>query len=105
MKKGKKVAVVLLIVVVLIVTLAYISYYPFVSQKCEVPEDYLSEIMEQARGPYSHKLPLLPVCLSIEDYSADRVYYEIHYFPFGFVGMSYSSTDGFNQEKPLTGLQ
>ncbi len=101
MKKRKKAVVILLIAVVLIAALAYISYHPFVFRKCEVPEEYLFEIMEQAKGPYSHKLPLLPVCLSIENYSDDRVYYKIYYFPFGFIGMSYSSADGFNQEKPL----
>lgn len=103
MKKRSKAVIILLIVAVLIVTLAYISYHPFVFRRCEVPEDYLSEIYEQAIGPYSYKLPLLPFYLTIEDHSDDRVYYAIHYFPFGTVGMSYSSADGFNIEKPLSG--
>ncbi len=104
MKERKKIVMISLIMIVLIVALTYISYHPFVFRKCELPEAYLSEIVEQARGPYSHKLPLLPICLSIENYSGGRVYYEVHYFPFGLVGMSYSSTDGYHQEKPLTGL-
>ena len=42
---------------------------------------------------------------TIEQFSAGRAYYTVHYFPFGTLGMSYSLTDGFCQENPLTGLQ
>ena len=33
------------------------------------------------------------------------MFYTIHYFPFGRVGMSYHLWDGYNMEKTLTRLQ
>ena len=85
--------------------LACISSHPFVSRRCEVPEEYVAEIRAQSVGVYSKKVPLLPIYISIEQFSAGRAYYTVHYFPFGTLGMSYSLTDGFCQENPLTGLQ
>ena len=103
--KKKGLIIVLSILVLLVVCLGIISSHPFISQKCEVPEEYVDEIYAQSMGTYSNRLPLLPVCISIDNYSDERVYYTIHYFPFGTVGMSYNPTDGFNQEKALSGLQ
>lgn len=82
-----------------------ISSHPFVSRRCEVPEEYVAEIRAQSVGVYSKKVPLLPIYISIEQFSAGRAYYTVHYFPFGTLGMSYGLTDGFCQENPLTGLQ
>ena len=83
-----------------------LHFFPsFVSRRCEVPEEYVAEIRAQSVGVYSKKVPLLPICISIEQFSAGRAYYTVHYFPFGTLGMSYSLTDGFCQENPLTGLQ
>ena len=79
--------------------------HPFVSRRCEVPEEYVAEIRAQSVGVYSKKVPLLPIYISIEQFSAGRAYYTVHYFPFGTLGMSYGLTDGFCQENPLTGLQ
>ena len=90
MKKHKKAMIALLIVALFGMILACISSHPFVSRRCEVPEEYV---------------PLLPIYISIEQFSAGRAYYTVHYFPFGTLGMSYSLTDGFCQENPLTGLQ
>ena len=98
MKKHKKAMIALLIVALFGMILACISSHPFVSRRCEVPEEYVA-------GVYSKKVPLLPICISIEQFSAGRAYYTVHYFPFGTLGMSYSLTDGFCQENPLTGLQ
>ena len=95
----------LLIVALFGMTLACISSHPFVSRRCEVPEEYVAEIRAQSVGVYSKKVPLLPIYISIEQFSAGRAYYTVHYFPFGTLGMSYSLTDGFCQENPLTGLQ
>jgi hypothetical protein len=107
MKKNKKkgLIIALSVIVLLIVCLGIISSHPFLTKKCEVPEEYVTEIYAQSMGTYSNRVPLLPVCISIESYSGERTFYTIHYFPFGTVGMSYSPTDGFNQEKPLTRLQ
>jgi len=107
MKKAKNrgLIIVLSVIVLLIVCLGIVSSHPFLTKKCEVPEKYITEIYAQSMGTYSNRIPLLPVCISIESYSGERVYYTIRYFPFGTVGMSFSPTDGFNQEKPLTRLQ
>ena len=88
MKKHKKAMIALLIVALFGMILACISSHPFVSRRCEVPEEYVAEIRAQSVGVYSKKVPLLPICISIEQF-----------------GMSYSLTDGFCQENPLTGLQ
>ncbi len=103
--KKKSLVIVLSVIVLLIICLGIISSHPFLTKKCEVPEEYVTEIYAQSMGIYSNRIPLLPVCISIESYSGERIYYAIHYFPFGIVGMSYNPTDGFNQEKPLTRLQ
>ena len=106
MKNKKKVLIIVLSILVLfVICLGIISSHPFVSQKCEVPEEYVDVIYAQSLGTYSNRIPLLPVSISIENYSDGRIYYTIHYFPFGTVGMSYSPTGDFNQEKALTGLQ
>ena len=57
--------------------------------------EYVAEIRAQSVGVYSKKVPLLPICISIERFSAGRAYYTVHYFPFGTLDMSYSLTDGF----------
>ena len=100
MKKHKKAMIALLIVALFGMILACISSHPFVSRRCEVPEEYVAEIRAQSVEVYSKKVPLLPIYISIEQFSAGRAY-----FPFGTLGMSYSLTDGFCQENPLTGLQ
>lgn len=105
MKKHKKAMIALLIVALFGMILACISSHPFVSRRCEVPEEYVAEIRAQSVGVYSKKVPLLPIYISIEQFSAGRAYYTVHYFPFVTLGMSYSLTDGFCQENPLTGLQ
>lgn len=105
MKKNKTIVIILLVVALLIGVLCYVSSHPFVSSKCEISEEYVSEIYAQTMGTYSNRIPLLPVVISIENLSGERAYYTIHYFPFGTVEMSYSPTDGFNQEKALSGLQ
>ena len=105
MRKHKKAMITLLIVALFGMTLACISSHPFVSRRCEEPEEYVAEIRAQSVGVYSKKVPLLPIYIFIEQFSAGRAYYTVHYFPFGTLGMSYSLTDGFCQENPLTGLQ
>ena len=92
------------IVVALLVMLGIFASNPIVSCKIEIPGDYLEAIESQSRGLYSRQLPLVPVYTSVDRYADGVVHYTIHYFPFGTVGMSYKEGDGYNIEKPLTGL-
>ena len=59
MKKHKKAMIALLIVALFGMILACISSHPFVSRRCEVPEEYVAEIRAQSVGVYSKKVPLL----------------------------------------------
>ena len=93
-----------IIVIALIAVLGVFATNPIVSCKIEIPEDYLEAIESQSKGVYSEKLPLVPIYTSVDSYSDGIVHYTIHYFPFGAVGMSYIEGDGYNIEKPLTGL-
>ena len=102
MKNRRVIAAVL--AVILVCGLALLASKPVVSRKTRVPERYLDAIKRLAGGLYSRRLPLLPIYVSVESVSADRVYFTIHYFPFGSVGMSYSAADGYNMEKPLSGM-
>ena len=61
MKKHKKAMIALLIVALFGMILACISSHPFVSRRCEVPEEYVAEIRAQSVGVYSKKVPLLPI--------------------------------------------
>ena len=98
-KKGLR--IILIVLVLCAVCFGILSYHPFLSRKCEVPEAYVPEIYAEARGVYSRTIPFVPVRISIERLSGERVYYTIHYFPFGTLEMSYDPVDGYNQEKPL----
>ena len=60
--------------------------------------------LQQARGLYSRRLPLVPVLVRLDGMEGGTVFYTIHYFPFGTVGMSFSEEGLYNIEKPLTGL-
>lgn len=88
---------------ILISGLCLMASRPMISHKKDVPVPYLDAIEHQAKGVYSTRLPLLPVYVSVERFSERTVFYTIHYFPFGSVGMSYTEDDGYNIEKPLTG--
>ena len=48
MKKHKKAMIALLIVALFGMILACISSHPFVSRRCEVPEEYVAEIRAQS---------------------------------------------------------
>lgn len=102
MKKTLSIGVILS-VVLLNVLLAFCSN-PMVNGDMEIPETYMEAVKDQAKGFYSKRLPLVPVYISLEEYSDGILYYTIHYFPFGTVGMSYIEGDGYNIEKPLTNM-
>ena len=100
----KKVIIGIIVVAILIVGLSIFAYNPVISCKVDVPENYLEAIESQSKGTYSNSLPLVPIYVTVNSLEAETVYYTIHYFPFGSVGMSYTESDGYNIEKPLTGL-
>ena len=100
----KKTIIAATVVVVLILSLCLSASNPFIVCKLDVPDKHLEAIELQSRGVYSNRVPLVPICVSVDAYADGRIYYTIHYFPVGSVGMSYAEGDGFNMEKPLTGL-
>ncbi len=67
-------------------------------------EQQREAVVSQAKGLYSARIPMVPLFVSVERSTEDAVYYTVHYFPFGTVGMSWHARDGYNMEKPLTGL-
>lgn len=102
MKKNAVFGTILAAVLVLILVLSALQ--PTVGCGIEIPDQYLEAIEGQAKGVYSSELPLVPIYVSVDAFSDGRVYYTIYYFPLGSVGMSYGEGDGYNMEKPLTGL-
>jgi len=87
------------------VLLAMLCANPIISAEGTLPQEYRDAIRSQAGGLYSRRLPLLPVAVTVEEVQQEKVFYTIHYFPFGTVGMSYHIQDGYNMEKTLTKLQ
>ena len=81
--------------------LGIFSVTPIIIAGDNLPDGYSEAIRSQAGGVYSPRLPLVPVFVTISDFSEEIVYYTIHYFPFGTVGISYSVRDGYNMEKHL----
>lgn len=100
----KKSFVVAIIAVVVVLVLSVSALHPVVVCRVDVPENYLEAIESQSEGLYSGKVPLVPIFVSVDAFAGERVFYTICYFPFGTVGMSYAENDGYNIEKPLTGL-
>ena len=93
-----------LLIVVFIILLRIFSANLIISCDFDIPHTTYEAIESQAVGLYSSKLPLVAVYVNITDYSDEKAYYTIHYFPFGRVCMSYSENDGYNIEKQLTKL-
>ncbi len=84
--------------------LGWLCRHPVVIRKEYVTPPLIEAAERQARGLYSCRLPLIPVCVSLDRMEGGTVFYTIRYFPFGTVGMSYSEEGLYNIEKPLTGL-
>lgn len=102
---NEKTIIPFIVIVVLAIVLGALTANPIISCDCEIPGNYLEAIKSQSKGLYSTKLPLVPFYISVNTYTDGIVYYTIHYFPFGTVRMSYSENNGYNIEKPLTGMQ
>ena len=85
-------------------TLGWLCHHPVVTCGEYVAPPLKEAAVQQARGLYSRRLPLVPVCVRLDRMEGGTVYYTIRYFPFGTVGMSYSAEGLYNIEKPLTGL-
>ena len=103
MMKNKKTATII-IAIVLLMILTFFTMNPLFFCDIDIPENYETAIRGQAKGLYSRTLPLIPVYITVDQYSAGIVEYTIYYFPFGTVGMSYREWDSYNIEKPLIGL-
>lgn len=91
-------------VLVAVLCLGLLCNQPIVTQKEYVTPPLAEAAERQARGLYSARLPLIPVYVSLDRMEEGAVFYTIHYFPFGTVGMSFSEEGLYNIEKPLTGL-
>ena len=100
----KTVILLILIAALLGVLLSVLASHPILYGELELPEAYAEAIQDQAKGLYSKKLPLVPAFLKVESFAEETVYYTILYFPFGTVGMSYHPEDGYNINKPLSGI-
>ena len=88
----------------LIILLRVFSANLIISCDFDIPNETYKSVKSQSEGLYSYKLPLVAIYVNITDYSDEKAYYTIHYFPFGTVDMSYSESDGYNIEKQLTKL-
>lgn len=100
----KKMIIILISIVILIFFIRIFTCGPIISCRIELPAGYIKVIESQSKGQYSDTLPLIPVYVSVDCFCDGRVYYTVHYFPLGSVGYSFMDSDGFNIEKPLTGL-
>ena len=104
MSMRKIIKPVLIIAVALVIILRIFSANLIISCDFDIPQTTYEAIESQAEGKYSDKLPLVAMYVNVTDYSDQKVYYTIHYFPFGSVGMSFDESDGYNIEKQLTKL-
>ena len=109
MKRIKKATGIVAIALMLI--LCFLSMNPLFFCDIDIPEPYEASIKSQSKGLYSKYLPLVPIYITVDRYSAGEgqysagiAEYTIYYFPFGTVGMSYREWDGYHIEKPLTGF-
>lgn len=93
-----------LLIIVFVILLRIFSANLIISCDFDMPNETYEAIKSQSESIYSSKLPLVAVYVNITDYSDQKAYYTIHYFPFGTVDMSYSESDGYNIEKQLTKL-
>ena len=92
------------VVLLAALSLGLLCARPIVTCKEYVTPPLAEAAERQARGLYSARLPLIPVHVSLDRMERGTVFYTIHYFPFGTVGMSFSEEGLYNIEKPLTGL-
>lgn len=100
-KRMKKMIVLILAVTVL---LGMFAHHPVILRDPELSDAYQDAVQDQARGVYSKRLPLVPMLVIVENLREQTVRYTVYYFPFGSVGMSYHPANGYNIEKPLTGM-
>jgi len=93
-----------LIIGIACVGMALVLERPLVICRFDLPDGYIDDIVAQARGMYSERIPIIALCVTVDDYTDGAAYYTIHYFPFGTVGMTYIGDGGFDCTKYLTGL-
>ena len=92
-----------ILITLLILWLGISLFHPLTISSVEVPNQISRDIQAQAGGFYSAGLPLIPIVVTIDDYSENHVDYTIYYFPLGTVGMSFLEGEGYTIEKPLSG--
>ena len=90
-------------ITLLVLWLGISLVHPLTISSVELPEQISRDIQTQAGGFHSASLPLIPLFVTINNYSENRVDYTIYYFPFGTVGMSFLKGEGYTVEKPLSG--
>ena len=100
----KKRIVIPLLILLLVLVLYISAVCPPVLFGSRLSEEARKAVQSQAAGLYSRRLPRVPLFVTVDRLESQRVYYTIWYFPVGCVGMSWEPTDGYNMEKPLTGL-
>ena len=100
---------------VLCAVLAALALNPPVVCPAEYKDDLTpgthDAVQSVSRGIYSENIPLVPAVVyiteirenTVDGETVQAVYFNINYLYFGQVGMSYS-WDGYNLEKPLSGL-
>ena len=94
--------VAILLVGILLLALYSFTVSPYIADSELLPHDLATAVKDQAKGLYSSRFPLIPIYVSVDDFTDTSVRYTIHYFPFGTVGYSFTQGDGYNMEKPLT---
>ena len=75
--------------------LGRLAYKPVVmyADGCEaaMSEEQERAVTSVSRGFYGHSAPVFAVALSVNEVRSDYVSWDIYYFPFGDIGMEYSS--------------
>ena len=99
--KNKKALLVIVLLLAIFLTLAVLSKHPVLVGGNVLTETQRDAVLDQAKGVYSSKLPLVPVYVRIDSAAEEELCYTIYYFPFGTVEMRYG--DGYAIEKPLAG--
>ncbi len=81
----------------------YVNYIDYVSEDKELPKQF-KEVIANKTLCISRYDILFPVEVTIDDFSNNRLFYTIHYWPMGTLKMSYSAIDGYSTEGHLKWL-
>ncbi len=87
-----------------LILLVILAFRPPIIGGSALSEEQKTAVSSEVKGLYSARFSMVPLSVSVEDHAADTVYYTVHDFPLGTVGMSCHAQDGYSMEKPLSGL-